>query len=83
MRLGQKARAFKVLQEATKCDYDNWKVWDNILMVGTDLACFPEVINAYHRILDLKEGRHVDTEVLGILVSAIRDNINGTSKYYT
>ena len=27
--MGQKARAWKVLQEAVKCDYDNWKVWDN------------------------------------------------------
>ena len=24
--MGQKARAWKVLQEAVKCDYDNWKV---------------------------------------------------------
>jgi len=72
---GQKTRAWKVLQEAVKCDYDNWKVWDNIMVVSTDCAHFEEVIKAYHRILDLKNGKHVDTQVLSILVKAIRENL--------
>ena len=49
IKQGQKPRAWKVLQEAVKCDYDNWKVWDNILVVSTDCAHFEEVIRAYHR----------------------------------
>ena len=75
IKQGQKARAWKVLQEAVKCDYDNWKVWDNILVVSTDCAHFEEVIKSYHRLLDLKHGKHVDTEVLNILVKAIRENL--------
>ncbi len=72
---GQKPRAWKVLQEAAKCEYDNWKVWDNILLVSTDCAHFEEVIRAYHRLLDLKNGKHVDGQVLSILVRAISENL--------
>jgi Flp pilus assembly protein TadD len=43
IKLGQKARAWKVLQEAVKCDYDNWKIWDNLMVVSTDCAEFDEV----------------------------------------
>ncbi len=43
IKLGQKARAWKVLQEAVKCDYDNWKIWDNLMVVSTDCAEFEEV----------------------------------------
>lgn len=43
IKLGQKSRAWKVLQEAVKADYDNWRIWDNILVVSTDCAAFEEV----------------------------------------
>ena len=35
IKMGQKARAWKVLQEAVKCDYDNWKVG---IELGKNLA---------------------------------------------
>ncbi|XP_071441326.1 tetratricopeptide repeat protein 27 isoform X2 [Hetaerina americana] len=73
IKLGQKARAWKALQEALKCNYENWKVWDNLMAVSTDCGEFEEVIRAYHRILDLKE-KHTDVEVLRILVTAIVKN---------
>lgn len=50
-------------------------MWDNILVVSTDCAHFEEVIRAYHRLLDIKNGKHVDIEVLTILVKAIRENL--------
>lgn len=62
IKLGQKARAWKVLQEAVKCDYDNWKIWDNIMVVSVDCGHFEDVIRSYHRVLDLKE-KHVDVQV--------------------
>ncbi|KAK7601112.1 hypothetical protein V9T40_008553 [Parthenolecanium corni] len=73
IKLGQKDRAWRALQEAVKCNYDNWKVWDNLMAVSTDCADFHEVIRCYHRILDLK-GKHTDTEVLRILVNALSNN---------
>ncbi|XP_059087002.1 tetratricopeptide repeat protein 27-like isoform X2 [Tigriopus californicus] len=78
IKLGQKSRAWKVLQEAVKADYDNWRIWDNILVVSTDCAAFEEVMRAYHRLLDLRE-KPVDTDVLAILVQAIRDDVPDNS----
>ncbi|XP_065208755.1 tetratricopeptide repeat protein 27 [Planococcus citri] len=70
VKLGQKDRAWRALQEAVKCNYDNWMVWDNLMAVSTDCADFEEVIRCYHRLLDLR-GKHVDVEVLRILVKGI------------
>ncbi|XP_063230789.1 tetratricopeptide repeat protein 27 [Bacillus rossius redtenbacheri] len=74
VKTGQKARAWKVLQEAVKCNYENWHVWDNLLVVSTDCGEFEEVIHSYHRLLDLKK-RHLDLEVLKILVNAIAKDL--------
>ncbi|KAJ8888281.1 hypothetical protein PR048_007768 [Dryococelus australis] len=73
-KMGQKARAWKALQEAVKCNYENWQVWDNLLVVSTDCGEFEEVIHSYHRILDLKK-RHLDLEVLKILVNAVASDL--------
>ena len=84
IKLDQKSRAFTVLQEAVKCDYDNWKIWDNILVISADCGHFEETIRAYHRILDIRESKCqnsfelntkmkdiVDVEVLSALVQAV------------
>ncbi|KAJ4426285.1 hypothetical protein ANN_27097 [Periplaneta americana] len=70
VKLNQKFRAWMTLQESLKWNYENWRVWDNYMVVSTDVGKFNEVIQAYNRILDLKE-KHVDTEVLKILVDSI------------
>ena len=50
-------------------------MWDNILVVSTDCSHYEEVIRAYHRLLDLKNGKHIDVEVLTILIQAIEQNL--------
>ncbi|PSN47384.1 hypothetical protein C0J52_11170 [Blattella germanica] len=70
VKLNQKFRAWKTLQEALKWDFENWKLWDNYMVVSVDLSEFHEVMKAYNRILDLKP-KHVDIEVLRILVEAL------------
>jgi len=72
--LGEKERAWRVLQEALRCDFDNWKVWDNLMVIATDIAVFDDVIRAYNKILDLKQ-THMDKQVLVILVRAITENL--------
>ena len=84
INLNNKSRAFTVLQEAAKVDYDNWKIWDNILVISAQCGHFEETIRAYHRILDIRESRSqnsfegntkmkdlVDSEVLSVLVKAV------------
>lgn len=43
IKSGQKLRAFYTLQEAVKCNYENWMVWDNLMIVSVDCGCFEEV----------------------------------------
>lgn len=74
IKLGNKKRAHKVLQEALKCNFDNWKIWENFLFVSIDIGSFDDVINAYNRLVELKE-KYFDEEVLKILVSAISRNL--------
>ncbi|KAL3874310.1 hypothetical protein ACJMK2_037342 [Sinanodonta woodiana] len=75
VKLKDKQKAFMALKDALKCSYDNWRVWENYLVVSTDCGEFGEVIQAYHRLIDLK-GKWLDIEVLSILVHAITKNIN-------
>ncbi|XP_031831072.1 tetratricopeptide repeat protein 27-like [Nomia melanderi] len=75
IKLGDKGRAWKSLQDAIKCNYDRWQVWDNLMVVSIDLGHFSEVIHCYHRILDLKNN-HLDIQVLDILTRAILNNVN-------
>merc|ERR1719187_1718103 len=70
IKMGNKERAWRVLQELCDYDYDNWKVWDNICVISTDLAIFDEVIRSYNRILDIGQA-HVDQQVLEILTTSV------------
>ncbi|CAI9720980.1 repeat 27 [Octopus vulgaris] len=74
LKLKKKKKAFAVLQDAIKCSYDNWRLWENYLIIGTDCGQFSEVIRAYHRLMDLR-GKWLDVEILKILVKAIKEDI--------
>ncbi|XP_077297807.1 tetratricopeptide repeat protein 27 [Arctopsyche grandis] len=73
VKQGNKERAHKALSEALKYNYDNWQVWENMLIVSLDTGHFDDVIRSYHRILDLRT-KHLDVEVLTVLVKAILEN---------
>jgi tetratricopeptide (TPR) repeat protein len=45
VKIGEKARAWKVLQESLKCNFENWQVWDNLMVVSIDCAEYQEVSN--------------------------------------
>lgn len=74
LNLGDKVRAYKILGEAIRCNYDNWKVWENYLIVSVDTGNFEDVLNAHHRLSELKP-KYLDTEILTITVNSIYDNI--------
>ena len=38
IKLDMKEVAWRVLQEALRCDYGNCKVWDNLMVIATDIA---------------------------------------------
>uniref|UniRef100_A0A336LPI7 CSON009959 protein n=1 Tax=Culicoides sonorensis TaxID=179676 RepID=A0A336LPI7_CULSO len=74
IKLGDKNRAHKVLQESLKCNYNSWKVWENFLLVSVDVGSFEDAINAYNRLVELKEKYH-DKQILEIIVGAISKDI--------
>ncbi|KAG7188280.1 hypothetical protein KM043_007944 [Ampulex compressa] len=82
IKLGDKSKAWRSLQDAIKCNYDCWQIWDNLMIVSTDLGHFSEVIRCYHRILDLKN-QHLDIQILEILVNAIINNVNDAEGHST
>ncbi|XP_019557679.2 tetratricopeptide repeat protein 27 [Aedes albopictus] len=72
IKLGDKKRAHKVLQEALKCNFNNWKVWDNFLAVSIDTKNYEDALNAYERLIELKD-KFYDQEVLEILTKVISE----------
>ncbi|CAL4168267.1 unnamed protein product, partial [Meganyctiphanes norvegica] len=71
IKLDQKPRAWKSLQEALRCNNNSWKLWDNFMLVSTSLGYTSHAVNAYNQILSKKE-KHVDTQILGRIVKAIQ-----------
>lgn len=43
VKMNQKHRAWLILQESLKWNYENWRVWDNYMVVSTDVGRFHEV----------------------------------------
>lgn len=74
IKLGNKKRAHKILHEALKCNYDNWRVWENFLLASVDVGSFDDSLNAYNRLIELKE-KYFDEEVLRIIMTSIANNL--------
>ncbi|KAL0842398.1 hypothetical protein ABMA28_014511 [Loxostege sticticalis] len=66
---GDKPRAYRALMEALRFNYDNWKLWENVVTVSMDTGHFDDVIRGVHRLAELL-GKFEDVEVLALLVRA-------------
>ncbi|XP_065360961.1 tetratricopeptide repeat protein 27 [Calliphora vicina] len=72
IKLGDKKRAHKVLNESLKCNYTSWKVWENFMVVSVDTGHFEDAMNAYNRLSELKT-HYLDLEVLCVTITAIAE----------
>ena len=81
IKLDKKIIAYSTLQEAIKCNYEEWRLWDNYLTVSVDVGSFDEVIRSWHRLIELK-GKFEDDAIIEILVKAVLSDVkdmNGNS----
>ncbi|ELU10624.1 hypothetical protein CAPTEDRAFT_228317 [Capitella teleta] len=78
IRDGQKERAFVTLQEAIKLDFENWRVWENYLLLATDVGEFQEAMRSVNRMLDLRD-KFSDVPVLKVFVRAVIEDIKDAS----
>ncbi|ULU02719.1 hypothetical protein L3Y34_002367 [Caenorhabditis briggsae] len=70
IRHGQKPKAWKLLQEALKFNYEHPHVWENYMLLSVDVAEFSQAIQAYHRLLDMNK-RGADDDVLELIAQQI------------
>lgn len=70
IKTNQKERAWRTLREALKCNYDEWKIWENFMVVSIEIGALDDVIEAWHRILDLKSS-HKDDQILNNLTNSL------------
>lgn len=76
IKLNQKERAWRTLQEAIKCNYDEWKVWENFMVVSMQIGALDDVITAWHRLLDIKSA-HKDDQILSALTHSLLNRSYG------
>nr|XP_026489913.1 tetratricopeptide repeat protein 27-like [Vanessa tameamea] len=70
VKQGDKNRAYRALMEALRFNYDNWKLWENVIIVSMDTGHFEDVLRGCHRILDIKS-KFEDIDVLSLLAKVI------------
>lgn len=67
---GEHLRAWHTLQEAIKCNFDEWKIWENYLLVCASVGAFGEMIESWNRLIELKE-KYSDDKLARTLVDAV------------
>ncbi|XP_022121980.2 tetratricopeptide repeat protein 27 [Pieris rapae] len=70
MMQGEKERAYRALMEALRFNYDNWKLWTNVITVSLETDHFDDVIRGIHRTIDL-QNKYEDVKVLALLVNEV------------
>ncbi|KAM8708438.1 hypothetical protein ACLKA7_015416 [Drosophila subpalustris] len=78
IKLGDKPRAHRLLGESLKCNYSNWKVWENYMLVSVDTSHWEDAMRAYQRLGELKQ-HYLDEEVLTRIVYGIARQMQSDS----
>ncbi|KAL7676131.1 hypothetical protein ACOME3_002390 [Neoechinorhynchus agilis] len=72
LKLGQKNRAQRLTKnEAIRLDYDNWRLWENLLALSVDIGKWEDAILSYRRLLELKP-RYSDVEFLQLISDRLK-----------
>ena len=70
IKMNQKERAWRTLREAIKCNFEEWKIWENFMLVSIEIGALDDVIEAWHRLIDIKT-THKDDQILRALTYSL------------
>ncbi|ORX47455.1 TPR-like protein [Hesseltinella vesiculosa] len=77
-RTDRKMEAFLALKQASKLKFDNWKIWNNLLLIAVDVGQFADAMWAMQRVVDLRwdkvRDQAVDLQVLQMIVESVIQN---------
>ncbi|QRV73325.1 tetratricopeptide repeat domain-containing protein [Ceratobasidium sp. AG-Ba] len=75
IKFTNKILAFRALKQGLKYSYENWRMWQNYVIVAVDSGELSEACRALGRLVELRSGKEgsasVDIEVLERLVDAV------------
>lgn len=71
--LGKHRESLTALNEASRCKRDSWRVWENVLLVATQLRSSKDIVRALDRLLDLRGEDGVVTSAIEVAVDDILD----------
>ncbi|KAI0562258.1 Tetratricopeptide repeat containing protein [Gracilaria domingensis] len=69
--LGKKKEALKALTEAGKLMRDSWRIWNNVLLLATELLACPEILRAMDRLMDIRGKEGVSAQSIGVVVAEV------------
>lgn len=69
--LGKQKEALNALMEAAKTKRDSWRIWNNVLMLATELRSSADIVRAMERLLELRGKDGVEAASLGVAVAEV------------
>ncbi|CDF40144.1 unnamed protein product [Chondrus crispus] len=69
--IGKKKEALKALSEAARRKRDSWHIWENMLMLATEIRASPEIVRAMEVLLQLRGKDGIVVESIGVAVAEV------------
>lgn len=69
--LGRKKEALRALSEAARLKRDSWRVWNNVLLLATELRSTIDILRAMERLLELRGRDAVVDRPLSVAVNEV------------
>lgn len=69
--LGKKKEALNALREGAKTKRDSWRIWENMLILATEIRASLDIVRAMERLLELRGKDGVAAYSIGVVVSEV------------
>jgi len=75
MRRNMLKEAFSAMSYGVKNDRQNWKMWENLLMLSVQIEEFPQALEAIRHLLRLDQTRLFDSQLFKIINTYARESL--------